>query len=199
MLGRRNCCNPLPNDAYRNGYIASRTKFVDLLLYYQDGELLHIYSAARPARFGGGQLAALQGREGQALPIGGEVTGVAGGGGIDSPENSNPDHHSQPTRPYYSRHSAEWDDQMPFPIIDRSRYWAYAGGISSLLVPPQPLSSSTPITTTPSQPTSGTAPSATSSPSSSPTSSPMPMPHTASRSSRSTCLMSTATSARRNL
>lgn len=41
---------------------------------------------------------------------------------------------------------------MPFPVIDRNRYWAYAGGISSLLVLIIWLSFFIPTTTTLSQP-----------------------------------------------
>jgi len=37
---------------------------------------------------------------------------------------------------------------MPFPVIDRNRYWAYAGGISSLIVLRHKFSSSTLTTTT---------------------------------------------------
>jgi hypothetical protein len=43
---------------------------------------------------------------------------------------------------------------MPFPVIDRNRYWAYAGGITSLIVLSIKFSSSTRITTTFSQLTS---------------------------------------------
>jgi len=46
---------------------------------------------------------------------------------------------------------------MPFPVIDRSRYWAYAGGISSLLVHYFLFSSSTATTTMFSAPTFVTA------------------------------------------
>jgi hypothetical protein len=41
---------------------------------------------------------------------------------------------------------------MPFPVIDRNRYWAYAGGISSLLVFYTLFSFFIPTTTTLSQP-----------------------------------------------
>lgn len=88
---------------------------------------------------------------------------------------------------------------MPFPVIDRSRYWAYAGGITSLLVQIHLVSSSTPITTTSSPPTSVTAPSEPSSPSSSPSSSLMLTLHIANRSSRSISSTSTATSEPRSL
>lgn len=30
--------------------------------------------------------------------------------------------------------AAEWDDKMPFPVVDRQKYYAYGFGISSLLV-----------------------------------------------------------------
>jgi hypothetical protein len=46
---------------------------------------------------------------------------------------------------------------MPFPVIDRNRYWAYAGGITSLLVHKLLPSFSTLTTTTSLQPTSDTA------------------------------------------
>jgi len=82
---------------------------------------------------------------------------------------------------------------MPFPVIDRNRYWAYAGGISSLLVRKSKHSSSTLITTTFSQPTSATAPSETHSLSWWLTSSLTPTLLIANKYSKLTYLISTAT------
>lgn len=83
---------------------------------------------------------------------------------------------------------------MPFPVIDRTRYWSYAGGITALLVHIDGLSSSIPTTTTSSLSTCVTALSETSSPSSLPTSSLMLMPHTANKSWKSIFSTSIATS-----
>ena len=79
------------------------------------------------------------------------------------------------------------------PWIDRNRYWAYAGGISSLLVLTSRCSSSIPTITTSSQPTSATAPSETYFPSWWPISLPTPILPITNKFWKLTFLMSIVT------
>lgn len=99
-----------------------------------DGELFHIHQIAEPKRLRGSQLASIQRCQIKEISICRENPWSFGSCSIYQAISSFPHHYPQPSWSYLCSYSAEWDDQMPFPVIERSRYWAYAGGITSLLV-----------------------------------------------------------------
>jgi len=170
-----------------------------LYLFIIDGELLYLHPTLGSQGHRRRQLARLQRCQSQTISISWKITWIDRN--CRQHQTSNPflHPHSQPSRPYLCFNSAEWDDQMPFPVLDRTRYVKYGLGIASLLVHDAWQSSSTLTTTTSSPPTSVTAPSETYSPSSWPTSSLMPIPHIANKSSKLTFLTNIATWDHRNL